>query len=141
MKSSLLSVAAGLLHWFTSPYVRRLLFDKKSGSLDVEYLSLLARPQHMRAHISELAYPDTLKPQVTFKVGAPLCADSESRLKSHVGQVAAVLFRSSIALRRLPLMMIAEADLGRNPALKQSSWKLRVSSVNAGAWQVLLCGP
>lgn len=58
----------GLLHWFTSPYVHRLVFDRTSETLDLETLSVLARQQRTRAHMSQVAYPDTLKPQVTFQV-------------------------------------------------------------------------
>ena len=60
---------AGLLHWFTSPYVRRLVFDRSSGTLEINTLSVLAQPQTTRIHLSEIRYPDTLRPQVTFQVG------------------------------------------------------------------------
>ena len=62
-------VPAGLLHWFTSPYVRRLVFDRSSGTVELHTLSVLAQPQTTRIHLSEVRYPDTLRPQVTFKVG------------------------------------------------------------------------
>ncbi|BDA40457.1 Uncharacterized protein C1834.10c [Coccomyxa sp. Obi] len=58
----------GLLHWFTSPYVRRLVYDRKSETLEIETLSVFARPQITRTHLSEIAYPDTIRPQVTFAV-------------------------------------------------------------------------
>ena len=63
-----LKVPAGLLHWFTSPYVRRLVFDRSSGTVDVHTWSVFARPQEMRIHLSEIRYPNTLRPQVTFQV-------------------------------------------------------------------------
>lgn len=59
---------AGLLHWFTSPYVRRLVFDKRSNTMEIETLSILAQPQISRAHLAEITYPDTVRPQVTFAV-------------------------------------------------------------------------
>ncbi len=59
---------AGLLHWFTSPYVRQLVFDKKSNTMEIETLSVFARPQITRAHLAEISYPDTIRPQVTFAV-------------------------------------------------------------------------
>ena len=34
----------------------------------METLSILARKQITRTHLSRIAYPDTLKPQVTFRV-------------------------------------------------------------------------
>ncbi|EIE26861.1 hypothetical protein COCSUDRAFT_59369 [Coccomyxa subellipsoidea C-169] len=58
----------GLLHWFTSPYVRQLVFDKKSNTMEIETLSVFARPQITRAHLAEISYPDTIRPQVTFAV-------------------------------------------------------------------------
>ena len=63
---------AGLLHWFTSPYVRRLVFDRSTEGLELETLSILARKQITRTHLSRVAYPDTLKPQVTFQVRGSL---------------------------------------------------------------------
>ena len=60
--------SAGLLHWFTSPYVHRLVFDRTSQTLKLETLSVFARRQTTKAHLSQVAYPDTLKPQVTFQV-------------------------------------------------------------------------
>ena len=63
------TVLAGLLHWFTSPYVRRLVFDRSSGTLEINTLSIFAQPQTTRIHLSEIRYPDTLRPQVTFQVG------------------------------------------------------------------------
>ena len=62
------SAHAALLHWFTSPYVRRLVFDRESGTADVHTWSVFARPQMHRIHLSEIRYPDTLRPQVTFQV-------------------------------------------------------------------------
>ena len=61
---------AGLLHWFTSPYVRRLVYDRKSQTVEVHTWSVFARPQTTRIHLSEIRYPDTLRPQVTFQVRA-----------------------------------------------------------------------
>ena len=59
---------AALLHWFTSPYVRRLVFNRTSQTLELHTWSVFARPQVTRIHLSEVRYPDTLRPQVTFQV-------------------------------------------------------------------------
>ena len=36
--------SAGLLHWFTGPYVHRLSHDKGSNTVEVTTLSFLAKP-------------------------------------------------------------------------------------------------
>ncbi|KAK9823167.1 hypothetical protein WJX72_000778 [[Myrmecia] bisecta] len=56
-----------LLHWFTSPYIHRLTYHKSSGLVEVDSLTFLAQHVKDSFHISELEYPDTLRPQVTFK--------------------------------------------------------------------------
>ena len=61
-------VPAALLHWFTSPYVRRLVFHRTSQIVELHTWSVFARPQVTRIHLSEVRYPDTLRPQVTFQV-------------------------------------------------------------------------
>ena len=61
-------VPAALLHWFTSPYVRRLVFYRISQTVELHTWSVFARPQVTRIHLSEVRYPDTLRPQVTFQV-------------------------------------------------------------------------
>jgi hypothetical protein len=63
---------AGLLHWFTSPYVRQLVYDRKANTLQIETLSVFARPQITHVHLAEIAYPDTIRPQVTFSVSHSL---------------------------------------------------------------------
>jgi hypothetical protein len=73
----------GLLHWFTSPYVRRLVYDRRSETLDLETLSVLARLLHTRAHLSEVTYPDTMRPQVTFKVNSTASAHVGTRDACH----------------------------------------------------------
>ena len=59
---------AGLLHWFTSPYIHRLTYHRKTGMVDVESLTILARPRHDSFHVTSVEYPKTLKPQSTFQV-------------------------------------------------------------------------
>lgn len=61
----------GLLHWFTSPYVHRLEYDRQSKTVRAQTLSLLAQPVESRFHEAEVQYPDTLRPQVTFQVANP----------------------------------------------------------------------
>ena len=59
---------AGLLHWFTGPYVHRLSYNHNTQTLDIETVSLFARPTHDSLHLSELQSPNTMRPQVTFEV-------------------------------------------------------------------------
>jgi hypothetical protein len=56
------------LHWFTSSYVHELRYTAASHSVDVTTLTLLARQRHTRFQLSDVAYPDGLKPLATFKV-------------------------------------------------------------------------
>lgn len=44
------------------------MYDRKLETLEIETLSVFARPQLTRAHLAEVAYPDTIRPQVTFAV-------------------------------------------------------------------------
>jgi hypothetical protein len=60
--------AAGLLHWFTSPYIHRLEHDPGKSNITVTVLNLFARPVKYTIPLAEIAYPDTLRPQVSFQV-------------------------------------------------------------------------
>ena len=62
------SSRAGLLHWFTSPYVHRLAYDAASGVVETRTLNVLARPRVDRFPASAVRYPQTLQPQATFQV-------------------------------------------------------------------------
>ena len=58
---------AGLLHWFTAPYVHRLVYDRRTGSVEAETINILGQRHISRFHVAEAAYPDTIRPQVTFE--------------------------------------------------------------------------
>jgi TMEM70/TMEM186/TMEM223 protein family len=61
---------AGLLHWFTSPYVRRLVYRRASGTAEVETLDVFARPVSVSFRVpADVEYADTLRPQTSFAVG------------------------------------------------------------------------
>ena len=60
---------AGLLHWFTSPYVHSLEYDRPTGNVTVQTLNILGQPRYSSFNKSEAAYPATMRPQVTFEVG------------------------------------------------------------------------
>lgn len=80
--------AAGLLHWFTSPYVHRLEHDRKTGGVTVETMSILGQPQISKFHESAVRYPNTIRPQVTFEVSLVLVNLAITR-GTHVGLVDA----------------------------------------------------
>ena len=44
------------------------MFNRTSQTLELHTWSVFARPQVTRIHLSEVRYPDTLRPQVTFQV-------------------------------------------------------------------------
>ena len=59
---------AGLLHWFTSPYIHRMVYHRNTGMVDLESLTVLARPRRDSFHVASVAYPQTYRPQATFQV-------------------------------------------------------------------------
>ena len=60
--------AAGMMHWFTSPYVHQLTYNSKTGLAEVETLTLFAKYQRRTFSQSEVQVPQTMKPQATFQV-------------------------------------------------------------------------
>jgi hypothetical protein len=56
----------GLLHWFASPYVHRLVYNPGEDSAVVTTLSLFARPRTRRFGLGEVRAPDTVHPLSTF---------------------------------------------------------------------------
>ena len=56
------------MHWFTSPYVHRLIHNSKTGLTEVETLSILAKYQRRTFSESEIEYPNSFRPQATFQV-------------------------------------------------------------------------
>ena len=62
-------VHAGLLHWFTGPYVHRLVYDRRTRSMDIDTVSFVAQwVHHHGIKLDELQPPNTMRPQVTFQV-------------------------------------------------------------------------
>lgn len=59
---------AGLMHWFTSPYVHRLIYNSRTGLTEVETLSILAKYQRRTFSEREIEYPNSFRPQSTFQV-------------------------------------------------------------------------
>lgn len=68
LKSDLPCLHAGLMHWFTSPYVHWLTYNSTTGLAEVETLSFFAKHQRRTFSESEVEYAKTLKPQATFQV-------------------------------------------------------------------------
>ncbi len=58
--------------------------------MELHTLSILAQPQTTRIHLSEVCYPDTLRPQVTFKVGVLCTQDSASCCRINPAQLTAI---------------------------------------------------
>ena len=46
------------------------MFRRTSQTLELHTWSFFARPQVTCIHLSEVRYPDTLRPQVTFQVSS-----------------------------------------------------------------------
>lgn len=55
------------LHWFASPYVHKLKWKPGSDSFEVEVLSWLATYLPRTIQFSDIKFPDTNRPYVTFK--------------------------------------------------------------------------
>lgn len=61
-----------LLHWFTSPYVHELQYDRVTEQFKTERLSFFTRPIHNTFPLSAVKYADSLRPQTTFSVEGEL---------------------------------------------------------------------
>ena len=57
----------GLLHWFTSPYVHKLVYDPNTQSIDVTVLDVLGRSRSRHLGIHALREPDTMHPLSSFQ--------------------------------------------------------------------------
>ena len=55
------------LTWFTQPYVQRLRVERRSGTVEAETLTLLARPRTDRFHLGECAEADSVHPLSSFR--------------------------------------------------------------------------
>lgn len=62
----------GLLHWFTSPYVHRLVYDPSTDSADVTTLDLLARPRRQHINVAEAREAETMHPLSSFSAGGKI---------------------------------------------------------------------
>lgn len=56
----------GLMHWFTSPYVLRLVHHPETDAVEVSCLNFLARPRTWRFSVADVSQPDTIHPLSTF---------------------------------------------------------------------------
>jgi transmembrane protein 70 len=54
------------LHWFASPYVRKLTWTPGSNEMEVEVLSWIATPLRRTIKLSDVKTPMTQRPVVTF---------------------------------------------------------------------------
>ena len=61
-----------------------MVYHRKTGMVDLESLTLLARPRRDSFHVTSVAYPQTLRPQATFQVNGKIffvdtdnCEDKE----------------------------------------------------------------
>lgn len=61
-----------LLHWFTSPYVHELQYDRATEKFKTERLSFFTRPIHNTFPLSAVKYADSLRPQTTFSAEGEL---------------------------------------------------------------------
>lgn len=62
----------GALHWFASPYVRKLIWTPGSSEMEVEVLSWMATPQRRTVQLSDVKVPMTQRPAVTFAANGNL---------------------------------------------------------------------
>ena len=56
------------MHWFTSPYVHRLIHNSKTGLTEVETLPIQAQYQRRTFSESEIEHPNSFRRQSTFEV-------------------------------------------------------------------------
>lgn len=54
------------LHWFTSPYVHEMWFNRRDETLNVKTLNVLARQRFSTFHLDDVTHPQGLKPLATF---------------------------------------------------------------------------
>lgn len=63
----------GLLQWFTSPYIQRLVYHRATGQLDITSLTLFGKPHTRRVALADVAPVDSMHPLSTFQVGGCSC--------------------------------------------------------------------
>lgn len=59
-------LTTGALHWFTKPYVHELNYDGKTKEIEIKSIDLLSRLRSHKFHISDVTFPTSLNPVVTF---------------------------------------------------------------------------
>lgn len=62
----------GALHWFASPYVRKLTWTPGTDQMQIEVLSWMATPLQRTVNISDVRTPETQRPAVTFEANGNL---------------------------------------------------------------------
>lgn len=66
------ATTTGALHWFASPYVRRLTWTPGTEQMQIEVLSWMATPLRRSVNISDVRTPLTQRPAVTFEANGQL---------------------------------------------------------------------
>lgn len=66
------ATTTGALHWFASPYVRRLTWTPGTEQMQIEVLSWMATPLQRSVNISDVRTPSTQRPAVTFEANGQL---------------------------------------------------------------------
>lgn len=61
------ATTTGALHWFASPYVRKLTWTPGTNEMQIEVLSWMATPLQRSVNISDVRTPTTQRPAVTFE--------------------------------------------------------------------------
>ena len=56
----------GLLHWFTSPYTHKLVYDPKTESIDVTTLDMLGRSRTQTIKVADVKEADSVHPLSSF---------------------------------------------------------------------------
>eukprot|EP00270_Netrium_digitus_P010445 TRINITY_DN3241_c0_g2_i4.p1 TRINITY_DN3241_c0_g2~~TRINITY_DN3241_c0_g2_i4.p1 ORF type:complete len:104 (+),score=13.33 TRINITY_DN3241_c0_g2_i4:356-667(+) len=55
------------LHWFTSPYVHHLSWEKGSQEMDIKILSWMSTPLKVVVNTTDIRQAETQRPLVTFE--------------------------------------------------------------------------
>lgn len=56
----------GLLHWFTHPYVHKLVHDPKENTIDIDVLDLLGRSRTRHIRVADVKEADSVHPLSSF---------------------------------------------------------------------------
>jgi hypothetical protein len=58
----------GLLHWFTHPYIHKLVHNPKDSTIDINILDVLGRPQTKHIKIADVGEAESVHPLSSFAV-------------------------------------------------------------------------